>query len=205
MTCDRAEYGKIYRQLFRNSSREACRDGWRRWQQVWAANLGAIVLHPDNVPAPAQDSSDYWIFATTGPLQFLARVAAAYLPQLPKMWIDFSQTPDAAKLLASTENPRSRARGFVHKGLVEGFVMHPVIGPAMAGAMAWLLSSIEGQPRELADYHLIGYDISHVPGPPGQRDMFNFRAVFNLTPKLTGGMLDTARSLPLPEWRAPPH
>jgi hypothetical protein len=32
----------------------------------------------------------------------------------------------------------------------------------------------------LTDYRLFGYDIALVPGPPAQKDMFNFRALFNL-------------------------
>jgi hypothetical protein len=56
--------------------------------------------------------------------------------------------------------------------LVEGFVAHPVIGPAMTGAIAWLLSTVEGQSIQLIDYRLFGYDISFVPGPFGQRSMF---------------------------------
>jgi hypothetical protein len=47
--------------------------------------------------------------------------------------------------------------------------------------------------------------ISYVPGPPGQKTMFNFRAVFNQAPEQTDNMLETMRSLPLPKWQPPPH
>ena len=51
------------------------------------------------------------------------------------------------------------------------------MGPTMAAAIAWLLSTMDGMPIKLTDYHLIGYDITRVPGPPGQKTMFNFRAM----------------------------
>jgi hypothetical protein len=91
-----------------------------------------------------------------------------------------------------------------------GFVMDPVIGPAMAGAIAWLLSSVEGMPVRLSDYHMFGYDITHIPRPPdaesrADHSMFNFRAVFTREPDQTVGMLDAARAVPLPEWRPPPQ
>jgi hypothetical protein len=207
MNIDRGEYGLIYHQTFGKApSGEACRDGWKRWQQLQAADHGFIVLHPDGTPMPAPHANDYWAFATLGPLRFLARVNESFLLQLPEMWLKFAHDEHGAKLLAACgQNPRQRARGFVHNALVEGFVRDPAIGPAMAGAIAWLLSTMEGRPMELRDYHLFGYDISHIPGPPGRPHMFNFRALFNRAPEQTEGMVDVARVLPLPEWRPPPH
>ena len=68
MNFDRAEYGRIYHQLFgKAGSRERCRAGWHRWQDVLAANYGAIILHPHGTPEPAPHVNDYWIFAMAGP------------------------------------------------------------------------------------------------------------------------------------------
>jgi hypothetical protein len=207
MNLDRAEYGEIYHRTFgKGTGREACRKGWERWQKVLASDLGAVVLHPHGAPMPDPDPNDYWAFATCGPLRFLARINAAFLPQLPETWLEFTRQEEAVRLLATCgQNPRQRARGFVQNSLVDGFVMDPVFGPAMASAIAWLLSSMEGMPVELRDYHLFGYDISYVPGPPGQRDMFNFRVILNPAPERTEGTLAMARLLPLPQWRPPPH
>jgi hypothetical protein len=93
---------------------------------------------------------------------------------------------------------------------VDGWVLHPVIAPAMAGAIAWLLSSRDGMPVQLSEYHLFGYDITYIPRPPGAdapagHSMFNFRAILNRKPDETIGMLDMARAAPLPEWRPPPN
>jgi len=207
MNLDRGEYGEIYHHTFgKAGGREACRKGWERWQKVFAANLGAIVIHPHGISMPTPHANDYWAFATCGPLRFLARINEAFFPQLPEMWLEFTRDEHGARLLATCgQNPRQRARGFIHNSLVDGFVMDPIIGPAMAGAITWLLSTIEGLPIPLSEYHLFGYDIAHVPGPPGQARMSNFRAVFNAAPEQTEGMLDMARTLPLPEWRPPPH
>jgi hypothetical protein len=58
---------------------------------------------------------------------------------------------------------------------------------------------------------MFGYDIAHVPRPPfadgPKRSMYNFRAVCSPTADKIGeiGLLDMARSMPLPGWRPPPH
>jgi len=207
MNLDRGEYGLIYHQTFgKQIGREACRKGWERWQQVLASDHGFIVLHPHGTPMPAPHANDYWAFVTLGPLRFLARINESFLSQLPEMWLEFARNEHGAKLLAACgQNPRQRARGFIQNSLVDGYVMSPITGPAMAGAITWLLSTIEDPPMQLRDYHLFGYDISHIPGPPGRPHMFNFRALFNPAPEQTEGMLDMARALPLPEWRPPPH
>jgi hypothetical protein len=144
-----------------------------------------------------------------GPLRYLARCSAAYLLALPQMWTEFSADAKVADLLNNRgTNPRARARAFVHNSLVDGFVMDPTIGPAMAGAIAWLFSSNEMLPAQLSDYHMFGYDISFVPRPPdveGHHSMFNFRAVLNREPDQAFEMLDMMRAAPLPEWRPPPH
>ena len=68
----------------------------------------------------------------------------SFLLQLPEMWLEFARNEHGAKLLAACgQNPRQRARGFIHNSLVDGYVMSPTIGPAMAGAITWLLSTIE--------------------------------------------------------------
>jgi hypothetical protein len=208
MNLDRSEYGKIYHQVFgKAASRGACRGGWERWQEALASNLSAIAVHPPGTPVPDSHPNDYWAFAVLGPLLFQARIYEALLPRLPEMWLQFIRAESSAKLVAALgQNPRQRARAFVQNSLVDGYVMHPVIGPAMAGAIAWLLSNVETVPIELKDYHFFGYDISHVPGPLGQPTMFNFRAVFNLAiPERLNDMLASTRAIPLPEWRPPPH
>jgi hypothetical protein len=195
MNLDRAEYGEIYHRTFgKGAAREACRKGWERWQTVLASGTSVLVLHPHGAPMPAPHANDYWAFATLGPLRFLARINETLLPQLPEMWLAFTRDEHVAKLLATVgQNPRTRARGFIQNSLVDGYVIDPAVGPAMAGAIAWLLSTIEGMPTRLSDYHLFGYDISYVPGPPGQARMFNFRAILNAAPEQTEGMLDIAR------------
>jgi hypothetical protein len=52
------------------------------------------------------------------------------------MWAEFAADPKVTDLLGRSANPRGKARAFVHNSLVDGFVMHPVIAPAMAGAIA---------------------------------------------------------------------
>src|SRR5262249_25060238 len=88
------------------------------------------MLHPHGTPVPAPHASDYWIFATLGPLRFLARVIETFLPQLPEMWLKFTRDEHAAKLLASCgNNPRERARGFIQNSLVDGHIMDPSYRP----------------------------------------------------------------------------
>jgi hypothetical protein len=204
MNLDRGEYGLIYHRTFgKQVSKKDCREGWERWQQVMELDYKFIVVHPPGTPMPDPHANDYWAVATLGPLWFQARINESFLPQLPEVWLDFSRGEPGTQLLATCgEDPRRRARSFVHNSLVCGFVMHPVIGPAMASALAWLLSTLEGQPIRLSDFHLFGYDISHVPGPLGQPRMFNFRALLSQAPEDT---LAVARALPLPKWRLPPY
>jgi hypothetical protein len=160
-----------------------------------------MILHPHGTLPPAPEPSDHFIVATTGPLRFLARTSAAFLPQLPQLWLEASADNSFAGL---GHNPRSRARAFIHNSLVDGYVMHPVIGPAMAGVIAWLLSTVDGLPVQLSDFHLFGYDISvGIAGPPGQKTMFNFRVMLQQEADLSS-VLDAARDLPLPDWQ-PPH
>jgi hypothetical protein len=207
-TLDRHEYGTLYHQLFPKESREACRKGWHRWQKVFDAENPVLVLHPAGATPPKPQPDDYWIFAKAGPLDFQARCAAGYLPLLPQAWLDATTaTPEFAALLNSLgTNQRSRARAFVHNSLVDGYVMTLPIAPAMAGAIAWLLSTAGGLPIQLSNYHLFGYDIVHIPRPAGVaggHSMFNFRAVFSHEPDPE--VLARSHALPLPEWRSPPH
>jgi hypothetical protein len=208
---DRHEYGRMYNQLFKNSGREDCRQGWDRWQEVWTTDYVTTVLHPHDASPPAPQPDDYWIFATAGPLRFVARCSAAYLPNLLQIWPHaVTQAPMVSLLKAIGDNPRSRARAFVHNSLVDGRLLDPVIAPAMAGAIAWLLESMERAPvsMQLSEYHMFGYDITHVPRPPGvagHHTMFNFRAILQREPGDIPGALDIVRSAPLPEWRPPPH
>ena len=198
----REEYGKLYHMVFgKAAGREACRQGWDRWQQVWKSGYDAVVMHPLDSPPLAPQENDHCIVAATGELRFLARVAAAYIARLPALWL--AAPSDLVRPFGL--NPRQCARTFVHNGLVDGYVADPVIAPAMASAIAWLLSTMEGVPVKLTDYHLIGYDISHVPGPPGRKTMFNFRAMLQQDAGAFKDGLDAARSLPLPDWQPPPH
>jgi hypothetical protein len=205
---DRHEYGRMYNQLFKNSDREDCRQGWDRWQEVRTTDYVTTVLHPHGASPPAPQPDDYWIFATAGPLRYVARSSAVYLPSLPQLWIDATVTAPMANLLSCLgPDPRTRARAFVHNSLVDGRLLDPVIAPAMACAIAWLFSSMNGMPVQLSEYHMFGYDITYVPRPSGvagQHTMFNFRAVLRRDPDLSEA-LDTVRSAPLPEWRPPPH
>jgi hypothetical protein len=133
---DRAEYGEIYHRTFgKGTGREACRKGWERWQTVLASGTAVLVLHPHGAPMPAPHTSDYWAFATLGPLRYLARINESFLSQLPEMWLDFVRQDEAeVGLLARLgNNPRQRARAFVHNMLVDGYIMDPVFGPAMGG------------------------------------------------------------------------
>jgi hypothetical protein len=194
----REEYGQIYHHVFPSSSRKACREGWGRWQQVRASGMEAMVLHPPGPPLPPLPD-DHLIIATAGPLRFLARVKGMFLPTLSKQW-----SSAAAEAVAELgQNPRARARAFLHNSLVDGYVLDPTMATLMAGSIVWLLSTMDGLPVDLSDYHLFGYDISYVPGPPGRGAMFNFRALLQLEADLS--MLSTVREMPLPDWRPPPN
>jgi hypothetical protein len=196
---DRSDYGEIYWRTFGKSvGREACRQGWERWQAIWRSGMDMLVLHPTGSPPPAARNDDRWIVARNGPLRFLSRASHDHFLQLPDMWLGVADT-----FKALGPNPRSAARAFVHNSLVDGMIMHPTVGPLIAGAIAWLFASSEV--NELArNCRLIGYDISFVPGPPDKARMFNFRAIIG-----THGDLDSAfgvaGSMPLPGWRPPPH
>jgi hypothetical protein len=192
--------------VFPNGKREGCRQGWQRWREITASEADYITLHPHGALPPPPQDDDYWIFASTGPLRFVARANAVLVPELPKMWLNFMEIGGKV-LIELGQNPRSRARAFVHNSLVDGYVFHPMFGPAMAGAIAWLLSSATAEvPMQLNDYHVFGYDITHVPGPPGQKSMFNFRALFHPTLEGSEGILNVARDVvPLPGWQPPPH
>jgi hypothetical protein len=72
---------------------------------------------------------------------------------------------------------------------------------AIASGVVWLLSTSEAQ-LPIQMFHMLGYDIAHVPGPPGQARMFNFRAI--LSSKWDADAFAIARSEPLPDWQPPP-
>ena len=111
MNLDRSEYSEIYRRTFgKTADREACHDGWRRWQKVWSSGHEVSALELHGAPMPEPHPNDYWAFAVNGPLRFLARINEAFLPQLPEGWLEFTRTEGGAKLLALCgQNPHSRA------------------------------------------------------------------------------------------------
>jgi hypothetical protein len=137
MNFDRAEYGEIYHRTFgKGAGREACRQGWERWQEVQkvrASGLDVLTVHCSGTPVPAPHPNDYWAFAVLGPLRFLARINEAFLSDLPEKWLEFIRQEQVMKMLVTLgNNPRARARAFVQNSLVDGLVMDPVFGPAMA-------------------------------------------------------------------------
>jgi hypothetical protein len=203
---DRSDYSEIYWCTFgKSAGREACRQGWKRWQAIWRSGTDILIMHPTGTTVPIAHESDHFIVARHGPLRFVARASREHFLTLPDMWLGFTTDPPSQKLLASLgDNPRARARAFVHNSLVDGLIMHPVIGPAMAGAIAWLITSAETIGEFAKDYRLIGYDISFIPGPPGQRKMFNFRLVMHPDADFETWR-DVVDTLPLPGWRPPPH
>ena len=103
-----------------------------------------------------------------GPLRFWWRVAEDFFLMLPDQW---SQS-GLAKSLDS--DLRRAARSFIHNAFVDGYALYPKISTAIASGIVWLLSTSEAQ-IPIKEFHLLGYDISHVPGPLGQPRMFNFR------------------------------
>ena len=196
----REEYGRLYHVVFGKAvSREACNQGWDRWQRIWKSGHTGVMLHLSGSPRPAPQEDDYHIVASMGELWFLARAASTFFTQVPAIWL--AVPPDSVRRLG--QNPRQRARAFVHYSLVNGYAMTPDKAPIMAGAIAWLLSTMNGMGDRLPNYHTIGYDITPIPGPPGQKTMFNFRAI--LSASKPGEALTAVRGLPLPEWRPPPH
>jgi len=49
----RGDYGELYHRVFgKGASREACRQGWKRWQDIWESGMDLFVLHPPGEPAP---------------------------------------------------------------------------------------------------------------------------------------------------------
>jgi hypothetical protein len=196
----RSDYSKIFWRTFgKNRGREACRQGWERWQAIWRSKMDMLVLHPPGAPLPDESEDDRFIIARNGPLRFVARASREHFPTLPGLWLSV-----ADKFKPLGDNPRSAARAFVVNALVDGHTQHPSLGPTMACAIAWLIASSElGEVVREYDYRLIGYDISFVPGPPGKPQMFNFRAVVHRNANVDAA-LGLAQSLPLPEWEPPP-
>jgi hypothetical protein len=121
------------------------------------------------------------------------------------MWETASKQPLIHSL---NHNPRARARSFIHNALVDGYVNSPSIGPTMAAAVAWLLTTAEGMPIELADYHLFGFIIVAVPPPPDasiRHIMFNFRAVLSPSADDLDTVVHAADVAPPMPWQPPPH
>jgi hypothetical protein len=150
---NRHEFGALYHQVFPHADREDCRQAWARWRAALDSGYDTLVLHPRGAPPPQLGPDDYWIIASYGPLRFRARFVPAYLEQLPQQWAD-AMVEHAAMLEPFGENPRARARGFVHNSLINGYVMDSKIAPGIAGAIAWLLTTMDNMPANLRDYHL---------------------------------------------------
>jgi hypothetical protein len=96
---------------------------------------------------------------------------------------------------------RAAARAFVHNAFVGGFVSNLTMSIAIASGVVWLLSTSEAQ-LPIQMFHMLGYDITHVPGPLGQARMLNFRAI--LSSEWDASAFALARSGPLPHWQPPP-
>lgn len=64
------EYRLIYYQLFGKKADH--HKGWCCWREAVAKGWGYNVLHPIDTTPPEQWPDDYWIFATHGPLRYLA-------------------------------------------------------------------------------------------------------------------------------------
>jgi hypothetical protein len=198
MQINRGDYGELYHRTFGKSmNRQACREGWRRWQKVWASGNDGMILHRPEEEPPPESASDYLIVLACGALEFRWRAAEDFFGILPDMWCSVLAGPAGRTL---DPNPRKAARTFVHNAFVDGYVLNPRISVAIASGIAWLLSTSEMQ-IPIQEFHLLGYDITHVPGPAGQARMFNFRAL--LSQPTSPDALKQARSLPLPQWHPP--
>ena len=201
-TMDRSDYGELYHRVFgKGASREDCRLGWERWRAIWKSGLDEMALHPHGEPMPEQQATDFYLVTMCGALRYLARASQGHFRQLPAIWEEFSQSGKLTEKLDRT--PRSAARAFLHNMLVDGYGQHPVFGPAMGACIAWLVASHETVGAVAADYHMLGFDIAYVPGPAGQKRMFNFRLV--MTAEFDPSQFTAMRSLPLPQWQPPPQ
>jgi hypothetical protein len=201
---NRHDYGALHRQVFPGADRAASRQGWDRWCAIWQSGQEGLALHRLGEPAPAAQPDDYCIFVESGPLRFMARCPATHLKELPSMWETASKQPLIHGL---NHNPRGRARSFIHNALVDGYVNSPSIGPTMAAAVAWLLSTTTA-PIDLADFHLFGFVITAVPPPPDAgiaRTMFNFRAVLSRSADDPDTVIHAADAAPPMPWQPPPH
>ena len=161
-----------------------------------------MYLHPIGAEPPSDSESDYHIVLGCGPLGFHWRISAKFFPTLPKQWTVNSEV--IGKVFGealNTRDPRRIARTIVHNALVDGQVCELPMTTMVASAIVWLLSTNDAA-LPLNMFHCLGYDISYVPGPPGQGRMFNFRAI--LVESWEQADLQMARDLPLPKWRPPP-
>ena len=90
-----------------------------------------------------------------------------------------------------------------------------LLGPASArcasrrlpssAAIAWLVTN-NPEVGEFAKHcHVLGYDITHIPGPPGKGAMFNFRLLASPVWLGADAVWEGALVAPLPAWHSPPH
>ena len=199
---DRSDFGELYHRVFgKGASRKDCRQGWQRWQAIWKSGLDEMALHPPGEPVPERQATDFYLVAMCSALRYVARVSEEHFQQLPAGWEEFSRIGKLAEKL--DRNPRSAARTFLHNALVDGYGQDPTIGSAMGACIAWLVASHETVGPVAADYHMLGFDIAYVPGPAGQKRMFNFRLI--MTAEFDPSQFTAARSLPLPQWQPPPQ
>ena len=199
---NRGDYGLLYHQVFgKEATRENCRAGWERWQKVWQDEpQSVLVVHPHGEAPPDAASDDYYLLAFEGPLRFVARASVAHFRRMPQLWEEFARKAEIDKL--SPYGPRACARAYLRNVLIDGYVLDPTMGSAMAASIAWLVTTSEQVGFLVGNYHAIGYDISHVPGPPGRARMFNFRLI--MAEDLDRFDLQTMHALPLPKWQSPP-
>ena len=195
---DRSEYDEIYRRTFgKDFTRQACREGFERWQRFWASGATAMELHLIGAePLPWNESEH--IVLGCGPLGFHWRTSAKNFPALLEQWNINGKVFGEA---LNDRDPRSVARTVIHNALVDGQVCELPMSAMVASAIMWLLSTNEAQvPLDM--FHCLGYDITYVPGPIGQARMFNFRAI--LSQEFDREVFFRTRELSLPKWRPPP-
>jgi len=199
-------YRTLYQHAYRKTTDREIGEGYMRGEAARISGVDQQIIHPTGQAVPASADSDIKLSVSYGPQRYCARVPEGLFRTLVTEWEKFARaiakSEAAGQLAAAVGNdPRSSARQFIFEMIVENRQWDPTIGPLMACAIAWLVSTSPigvtiGKVHRCAHYEITDGEapppptapkdafILHVPGPetaepPGAWRRRNYRLMLS--------------------------